>query len=133
MVPHCLSESGIIKGYTIPKGARVFVNVWAIHRNPSIWKNPSEFDPGRFLNGKGDYNGNDFNYFPFGSGRRICVGIAMAERMVMFSLASLLHSFDWELSKGEKLDLTEKFGIVFKKKMPLIAIPTPRLPPTLYE
>ncbi|KAL7188699.1 hypothetical protein ACSBR1_038542 [Camellia fascicularis] len=126
MVPHCLSESGIIRGYTIPKGARVFVNVWAIHRNPSIWKNPSEFDPGRFLNGKGDYNGNDFNYFPFGSGRRICVGIAMAERMVMFSLASLLHSFDWELSKGEKLDLTEKFGIVFKKKIPLIAIPTPR-------
>ncbi|KAL7167316.1 hypothetical protein ACSBR2_037895 [Camellia fascicularis] len=108
-------------------------NVWIIHRDPSIWKNPSNFDPERFLNGEGDYSGNNFNYFPFGSGRRICAGIAMAERMVMFSLASLPHSFDWELPKGDKLDLTEKFGIVLKKKIPLIAIPTPRLPPTLYD
>ncbi|KAF5938437.1 hypothetical protein HYC85_022696 [Camellia sinensis] len=74
MVPHCPSELCIIRGYTIPKGARVFVNVWPIHRDPSIWKNPSDFDPGRFLNGEGDYSGNDFNYFPFGSGRRICAG-----------------------------------------------------------
>lgn len=51
----------------------------------------------------------------------------MAERMVMFSLASLLHSFNWKLPVGEKLDLPEKFGIVLKKKIPLIAVPTPRL------
>ncbi|PSS11496.1 Flavonoid 3',5'-hydroxylase [Actinidia chinensis var. chinensis] len=134
MVPHCPSESCVVGGYTIPKGARVFVNVWAIHRDPSIWENPTEFDPERFVDGKGDYSGKDFTYFPFGSGRRICAGIAMAERMVMFSLASLLHSFDWELPAGEKLDLSEKFGIVLKKKVPLIAIPTPRLTdPGLYE
>ncbi|CAL5437131.1 unnamed protein product [Camellia sinensis] len=64
MVPHCPSKSCIIGGYTIPKGACVFVNVWAIHKDPSIVKNPSDFDPGRFLNGEGDYSGNDFNYFP---------------------------------------------------------------------
>ncbi|GFZ01204.1 cytochrome P450, family 706, subfamily A, polypeptide 7 [Actinidia rufa] len=134
MVPHCPSKSCVVGGYTIPKGARVFINVWAIHRDPSIWENPTEFDPERFVDGKGDYSGKDFTYFPFGSGRRICAGIAMAERMVMFSLASLLHSFDWELPAGEKLDLSEKFGIVLKKKVPLIAIPTPRLTdPVLYE
>ncbi|XP_059639997.1 flavonoid 3'-monooxygenase CYP75B137-like [Cornus florida] len=134
LVPHCPSETCIVGGYTIPKGARVFVNVWAIHRDPSIWENPLEFDPERFLNGKWDYSGNDFNYFPFGSGRRICAGTAMAERMFLFSLASLLHSFDWKLPQGEKLDLEEKFGIVLKKKIPLVAIPTPRLSdPSLYE
>ncbi|KAK6158025.1 hypothetical protein DH2020_005339 [Rehmannia glutinosa] len=115
-------------------GARVFVNVWAIHRDPTIWEKPLEFCPERFLDGKWDYNGNDFNYFPFGSGRRICAGTAMAERMFMFSLASLVHSFDWSLPVGETLDLSEKFGIVLKKKMPLIAIPTPRLSnPSLYD
>jgi len=32
------------------------------------------------------------------------------------------------------LDLSEKFGIVLKKKIPLVAIPTPRLPhPSLYQ
>ncbi|KAI7989671.1 Cytochrome P450 71A1 [Camellia lanceoleosa] len=66
IVPHCPSKSCIIGGYTIPKGARVFIHVWAIHKDPSIVKNPSDFDPGRFLNGEGDYSGNDFNYFPLG-------------------------------------------------------------------
>ncbi|KAL6181956.1 hypothetical protein ACLB2K_048603 [Fragaria x ananassa] len=134
LVPHCPSETCTVGGYTIPKGSRIFVNVWAIHRDPSSWENPLEFDPTRFLDSKWDYSGSDFRYFPFGSGRRICAGIAMAERMVMYSLATLWHSFDWKLPQGEKLDLSEKFGIVLKKKIPLVAIPTPRLSdPALYE
>lgn len=142
MVPHCPSESSVVGNYTIPKGSRVFVNVWAIHRDPSIWENPLTFLPERFLNnnnnnGKvvGDYSGNDFNYLPFGSGRRMCAGMTMAERMVMFSLASLLYYFEWKLPAtaghhDEELDLSEKFGIVLKKKKPLIAIPTPRFSDT---
>lgn len=134
LVPHCPTETSTVGGYTVPKGARVFVNVWAIHRDPSVWKNPLEFNPERFLNSKWDYSGSDFNYFPFGSGRRICAGIAMAERMFLYSVATLLHSFDWKLPDGQKVDLTEKFGIVLKLKNPLAAIPTPRLSdPALYE
>ena len=134
LIPHCPSEKCIVGGYTIPKGSQIFVNVWAIQRDPSIWKNPLNFDPGRFFDSKWDYRGSEFNYFPFGSGRRICAGIVMAERMVMYSLATLLHSFDWKLPHGEKLELTEKFGFVLKKKIPLVAIPTPRLiDPSLYE
>ena len=133
LVPHCPSETCTVGGYTIPKGARVFVNVWEVHRDPSVWENALEFNPDRFLNGKWDYSGSDLSYFPFGSGRRICAGIAMAERMFMYSLATLLHSFDWKLGEGKKLDLTEKFGIVLKLKNPLVAIPTPRLSdPALY-
>ncbi|RDX61201.1 Geraniol 8-hydroxylase, partial [Mucuna pruriens] len=127
LVPHCPSETTIVGGYTIPKGTRVFVNVWAIHRDSSIWEKPLEFDPTRFLNAKWDFSGNDFNYVPFGSGRRICAGIAMAERTVLHLLATLVHLFDWTIPEGEKLDVSEKFGIVLKKKMPLIAIPIPRL------
>ncbi|KAM6557074.1 hypothetical protein CsatB_004093 [Cannabis sativa] len=135
LVPHCPSESCTVGGYTIPKGSRIFINVWATQRDPSIWENPLKFDPERFLNNsKWDFSGSDFNYIPFGSGRRICAGIAMAERMVMYSLATLLHSFNWELPRGEKMDLAEKFGIVLKKKIPLVAIPTPRLlDRSLYE
>ncbi|PRQ18080.1 putative cytochrome P450 [Rosa chinensis] len=128
LIPHCPSETCTVGGYTIPKGSRIFVNVWDIHRDSSNWKNPLEFNPERFLNGKYDYTGSDFNYFPFGSGKRICPGIATAERLVMHLLASLLHSFDWKLPQGEtKLDVSEKFGLVMKKKVPMVAIPTPRL------
>ncbi|XP_047325253.1 geraniol 8-hydroxylase-like [Impatiens glandulifera] len=134
LVPHCPSKSCIVGGYSIPEGSRVFVNVWAIHRDPSIWKDPLKFDPERFTGLKGDYNVTEFNYFPFGSGRRICAGIGMAERMFLFLLASLVHSFEWKVSDGEKLDIEEKFGIVLKKKKPLMAIPTSRLSKqVLYE
>ncbi|KAK8520860.1 hypothetical protein V6N12_004786 [Hibiscus sabdariffa] len=134
LVPHCPSEPCTVGGYHIPKGSRVFINAWAIHRDPSIWENPLEFNPSRFLYSQCDFSGSDFSYFPFGSGRRNCAGIPMAERMVLHLIATLLHSFDWKVPHGNKLDISEKFGIVLKLKSPLIAIPTPRLSdPTLYE
>ncbi|KAL7182868.1 hypothetical protein ACSBR1_041527 [Camellia fascicularis] len=97
-------------------------------RYPKIWDNPSKFRPERFLGdgSKWDYTGNNFQYLPFGSKRRICAGIPLAEKMVMYVLASLLHAFNWHLPEGEKLDLSEKFGIVIKKVTPLIAILTQR-------
>ncbi|XP_027337426.1 geraniol 8-hydroxylase-like [Abrus precatorius] len=127
LVPHSPSETTTVGGYTIPKGSRVFVNVWAIHRDPSIWEKPLEFDPTRFLDAKFDFSGNDFNYFPFGSGRRICAGLAMAERTVLYFLATLVNLFDWTIPKGEKLDVSDKYSIILKKSKPLVAIPTPRM------
>ncbi|KAK8471382.1 hypothetical protein PHAVU_003G214350 [Phaseolus vulgaris] len=126
LVPHCPSQTTNVGGYTIPKGSRVFINVWAIHRDPSVWDKPLQFDPTRFLDAKWDFTGNDFNYFPFGSGRRICAGITMAEKTVLHLLATLLHLFDWTIPQGQKLEISEQFGIVLRKKMPMIAIPTPR-------
>ncbi|KAK4728578.1 hypothetical protein R3W88_021566 [Solanum pinnatisectum] len=38
LVPHCPSETCTVGGYTVPKGSCVFINVWAIHGDPSIWK-----------------------------------------------------------------------------------------------
>lgn len=126
LLQHSPSTTCNVSGYTIPKGSIVYVNVWTIHRNPEAWKNPLEFQPDRFLkDGElGDFRGNDFNYLPFGSGRRVCVGIPLAEKMVLHVLANLLHHFKWNLPEGMKLDLSEKFGIVLKKSEPLMAIPT---------
>ncbi|KAG8496000.1 hypothetical protein CXB51_007575 [Gossypium anomalum] len=91
---------------------------------------------GGFLDEPGKFNflGNDFRCMPFGSGRRRCPGITLAEKMLSFILASLLHSFEWKLPQGEQLDLSSKFGIVMKKKNPLRLIPMPRLSDhVLYE
>ncbi|CAE6182332.1 unnamed protein product [Arabidopsis arenosa] len=66
-------------------------------------------------------------------GRRICAAINMAERLVLFNIASLLHSFDWKAPQGQKFEVEEKFGLVLKLKSPLVAIPVPRLSdPKLY-
>nr|GLL49269.1 uncharacterized protein LOC109166492 [Ipomoea trifida] len=118
-----------VGGYTIPKDTWVYLNMYAIHRDPKLWDNPLQFSPERFLNQTigFDYTGNDHRFLPFGSGRRICAGIPLAEKMLIYILGSLLHSFDWHLPEGEKLDLSDGFGIVIKKNTPLIAIPAARL------
>ncbi|KAF6152604.1 hypothetical protein GIB67_013051 [Kingdonia uniflora] len=128
LVPRRSGDSCIVNGYAIPKGTRILVNAWSIQRDPDRWENPLEFQPERFLRGtsKWDYSGNDFRYIPFGSGRRRCVGVSLVERMVPYVFASLLHMFEWRLSEGTDLDLSEHFGIVLKMKTPLIAIPIPR-------
>ncbi|KAK1407212.1 hypothetical protein QVD17_38826 [Tagetes erecta] len=127
LVPRSPSKTCTVGGYTIPKGCTIILNVWSIHRDLRYWDNPMKFNPERFLTGKWDYKGNNLVYFPFGSGRRICAGLPLAEKMLMFILASLLHSFDWSLPKGEEHDLTEIFGIALQKRKPLIAIPSQRL------
>lgn len=135
LIPYSPSSSCTLGGFSIPKGTKVFINVWAIHREPSVWKDALKFEPERFLNGndKYDYSGNNFNYLTFGSGRRICPGISLGEKMVMYMLASLLHSFEWRLPKGTKMDLKENFGIVLKKEKPLVAIPSSRLSKTVFS
>ncbi|KAL0409538.1 UNVERIFIED_CONTAM: cytochrome [Sesamum radiatum] len=135
LVPRSPTQTSTVGGYTIPKRTRIFINVGWIQRDPSIWDSPSEFKPERFLHEseKFDFSGNNFYYLPFGSGRRICAGLPLAERMLMYVLASLLHSFEWKLPDGETIDMPNKFGIVLRKNTPLLAIPMPRLSePNLY-
>nr|VDC60657.1 unnamed protein product [Brassica rapa] len=128
LVPHRPAETAVVGGYAIPKDTKVFINVWSIQRDPNVWENPTEFRPERFLDNKScDFTGTDYSFLPFGSGRRICAGVALAERMVLYTLATLLHSFDWKIPEGCVLDLEEKFGIVLKLKTPLVALPVPRL------
>ncbi|XP_071701143.1 cytochrome P450 76C1-like [Rutidosis leptorrhynchoides] len=132
LIPRSPSKTCIVGGYMIPKGCNVFLNVWSIQRDPRYWDNPQEFNPERFLSyedaNKWDNSGNNLNFFPFGSGRRLCPGLPVAEIMQKYILASFFHSFDWSLPNGEKHDVSEKFGITLKKLKPLIAIPSPRLP-----
>ncbi|KAJ0750009.1 putative cytochrome P450 [Helianthus annuus] len=132
VLPRSPSQDCVVGGYTIPKGCTVFLNVWSIQRDPRYWDKPLEFYPKRFLSyessKKCDYKGNNLKFFPFGSGRRLCAGLPLAEKMTLFILASLLHSFNWSLPKGEEHDLSEKVGITLKKVKPLTLIPSQRLP-----
>lgn len=51
MIPHMSAhDCDQVGGYCIPKGTRVFVNVWAIGRDPEVWNDPHSFVPNRFLN-----------------------------------------------------------------------------------
>lgn len=129
LLPRRALEDATYMGYHIPKGTQIFVNVWAIGRDPDVWADPLLFKPERFLSSNTDYKGQNYELIPFGSGRRICVGMMLAQRMLHLTLASLLHCFDWELESGvtpESIDMREREGITARKLVPLKAIPKKR-------
>ncbi|RCV39555.1 hypothetical protein SETIT_8G234100v2 [Setaria italica] len=115
-----------IQGYTIPKGTKVLINIWAINRCPDAWIEPNRFMPERFLEAEINFMGRDFHFIPFGAGRRICLGLPLAHRMVHLMLGSLLHRFRWTLpAEVEKngVDMRERFGLALSLVVPLHAIP----------
>ncbi|KAM0064852.1 putative premnaspirodiene oxygenase [Helianthus debilis subsp. tardiflorus] len=131
LLPRESMESCVINGYDIPSKTRVLVNYWAIARDPSSWKDPNVFNPERFMDENKDYRGHDFDYIPFGAGRRVCPGISLGMANTELSLASLLYHFDWELANGEKpqdLDMNETFGMTCYKTCGLRLAPSLRFP-----
>ncbi|XP_047319865.1 cytochrome P450 98A2 [Impatiens glandulifera] len=130
MLPHRANADVKIGGYDIPKGSNVHVNVWAVARDPAVWKNPLEFRPERFLEADVDMKGHDFRLLPFGAGRRVCPGAQLGINLVTSMLAHLLHHFSWFPPEGmtpEQIDMSENPGLVTYMKKPLEAIAKPRL------
>ncbi|XP_027063503.2 premnaspirodiene oxygenase-like [Coffea arabica] len=117
-----------IGGYDIPAKTKVMINAWAIHRHPEVWPNPEKFKPERFLDSGSDSIGMNFEYIPFGGGRRICPGVSFGSAGVELLLAKLLYHFDWSLPNGtvspETPDMTEVFGATARRKSSLILVAT---------
>ena len=70
-IPVKTTQDDIYRGYSIPAGATVIENVWAVCRDPKIYPDPEAFNPDRFLK-DGEINPLVFNPEDrvFGSGRR---------------------------------------------------------------
>ncbi|KAL3039060.1 hypothetical protein AAZX31_01G166300 [Glycine max] len=126
LVPRECSELTIIDGYEIPVKTKVMINVWAIGRDPQYWTDAERFVPERFDGSSIDFKGNNFEYLPFGAGRRMCPGMTFGLANIMLPLALLLYHFNWELPnemKPEDMDMSENFGLTVTRKSELCLIP----------
>lgn len=122
LLPRLCAEPCKIMSYDIPQGTTVFVNAWALGRDERHWTDAEEFRPERFEDGIVDFNGADFRFLPFGSGRRMCPGSMFGLSNIELTLASLLYHFDWMLPGGassHELDMTESYGITAHKRTDL--------------
>ena len=88
LVPHKSENDVELCGYMVPKNAQILVNEWAMGRDSSIWTNPNEFMPERFLESEIDFKDQYFELILLGAGRRICPGLPLASRTMHIVLAS---------------------------------------------
>lgn len=100
----------------------MFINAWGLHHDEKRFPNPEVFDPDHYkgvtalapvLAAATDENTRD--HYGYGSGRRMCPGIHLAERNLFLAISKLLWAFDFkpgvdEDGKRVKLDIDPVTG-----------------------
>ncbi|KAK2037953.1 cytochrome P450 [Colletotrichum somersetense] len=88
--PHATNAEIIYNGYRIPKNSYLLPSIWWFLHDPNVYKDPSLFDPNRFLEPR---NEPDPGAHAFGYGRRICPGRYLAVESLFITLARMLTVF----------------------------------------
>lgn len=101
-LPHRMKQDEWYDGMLIPANATIFFPAFGLHRNPEpLYTDPDAYNPDRYLShprlamdyaGSPDYHNRD--HYSYGSGRRICPGIHLADRTQWRFVAYLLWAFD---------------------------------------
>ncbi|XP_023748542.1 cytochrome P450 90A1 isoform X1 [Lactuca sativa] len=87
-----------IKGYTIPRGSKVFTSLRAVHLGQDNFKDARVFDPWRW-----EKTSDPTNFMPFGGGPRRCPGYELARVSLSVFLHHLVTRFSWKPAEEDKL------------------------------
>ncbi|XP_003228821.3 cytochrome P450 1A5 [Anolis carolinensis] len=117
-IPHCTVKETSLNGYYIPKDLCVFVNQWQVNHDEKLWKDPSSFNPERFLSADGkDVNKDESEkVLTFGLGKRRCIGEQIARWEVFLFLTFLLQELEFSVKEGVEVDMTPRYGLSMKHK-----------------
>ncbi|KAK4346242.1 hypothetical protein RND71_032581 [Anisodus tanguticus] len=84
------------KGYHIPAGWKILPILSAVHLDPSLHENPSEFNPWRWTD-----KATSKKVIPFGGGLRICPGSELAKLEAAFFLHHLVLNYRWTMKEDD--------------------------------
>ena len=97
-VPHRARGDQDFEGYTIKKDSVLFSNIWFIHHDPNIWKDPWNFRPDRFIGPDGQLLSPEhelrLSLVTFSFGRRACPGETLAMTRMFLYITRILQVFD---------------------------------------
>jgi cytochrome P450 len=110
-------------GITVPAGYELLASMWRVHRDARFWEKPEEFRPERFL--EPDPERPRFAYFPFGGGRRTCIGMHLALRAGTVVLAELLRCWQLSPAAGDAPVLPVS-NVLVRPGRPIQLVPTAR-------
>ncbi|NWS16560.1 CP1A4 protein, partial [Pachyramphus minor] len=117
-IPHSTTKATVLNGYYIPKNTCVFINQWQVNHDEKLWKDPSAFNPERFLNPGGtEINKTEGEkVLSFGLGKRRCIGETIGRWEIFLFLTTLLQQLEFSLRPGEEVDITPQYGLTMKYK-----------------
>ncbi|KAJ1946637.1 hypothetical protein FBU59_001983 [Linderina macrospora] len=97
ILPRLAPADGVrLGGCFLPAGTWICCAIGALHMNPSVFPQPSVFDPERFLGEK-----KSPNMLAFSTGVRACIGKNLALVELHVVLSNLLLRYDVRMAKSE--------------------------------
>ncbi|KAI0009516.1 cytochrome P450 ClCP1 [Xylariaceae sp. FL0662B] len=102
-MPRVTPKGGaVICGRHIPENTVVAIWHWAICHDTTLWTDPYEFHPERFLGEAKFANDKLDSLQPFSVGTRNCIGRNLSYAETRLILARLVYNFDMKLSENSK-------------------------------
>ena len=101
LLPRETTRHTRFRGYSLPAGTFVMVNMWSCMRDPLYWREPDAFDPTRFLDANGHFVNNNPAMMPFSAGKRACVGESIARIQLFLIFTSLLQKFAFSFANAQ--------------------------------
>ena len=82
--------------------------ILALHMNKDVWGDPEVFRPKRFLDNDGKMGPHISSWMPFSTGRRVCIGEALAKAGLHLALAAFVQRYEVSAPPGVQIDLSPK-------------------------
>jgi cytochrome P450 len=103
--------------YRIPPGSHFFFSQYVMHRSAEFWDEPEVFRPERFTD-EAKAGRPRFVYFPFGGGRRQCIGEGFAWMEGVLALATIAQR--WRLEFVAAYPVEAQAKITLRPRFPMM-------------
>ncbi|MFK0257880.1 cytochrome P450 [Streptomyces sp. NPDC090445] len=107
-------------GVSVPEGAELAYSPYALHRDPSLFRDPEVFDPDRWRREEGE-RPRAHRYIPFGAGQHKCIGDSFAVAEILAAVASVASRWHLEPAPGAAVREVPA-GIPQPNELPMIPV-----------
>lgn len=109
--PRVVQKPMELMGYKLEVGQILLGCIYLLHQREDVYPEPTKFKPERFL--KREFSAYEF--FPFGGGKRRCIGEALAQLEMKLVLATVISQFELELA-SQKPETPARRGVTLAPK-----------------
>jgi cytochrome P450 len=106
-------ENYEVGGYKVPAGSHVILSPYVMHHDERYYVTPFRFDPERWTESARGLR-PEFSYFPFGGGRRRCIGESFAWLEGVLILTTLARA--WRMTAVTTRPVELQPGMVLRAK-----------------
>ncbi|XP_073442748.1 cytochrome P450 2D15-like isoform X1 [Dendrobates tinctorius] len=116
-LPHLTYRDTEIKGYLIPKGTTIIINLSSVLKDHKFWEKPLQFYPKHFLDENGKFVKREA-FIPFSAGRRVCLAEQLARMELFLLFTTLLQQLTFEIPSDQPRPREDPFYAFTQKPNP---------------